>query len=192
MVVTFFFDFCINLWTFAQNSSSSWCVLNAHHVFLFVSRLNWSVEFLVLFSKDWQNLILPKYLIFFAFNNFKYSVVSLFDEIHKEKELKRLYEKLLKKNHFLKVFFVILPLNKIKGNFFFFISKIKFGQISESTNKTISGLQFFRKLFINNMKSYGKNWWKTLLLSLNFFLYSLYELRVVVVIKNLNFSSFSK
>ena len=89
--------------------------------------------------------------------------------------------------HLLKVFFVILPLRSKNGNFSFLIFKKKLGQISESTKDIRSGFQFLKKLFINRLESYGKNWWKTLLLSLYFFWNWENELKVTVVIKKLYF-----
>ena len=57
--------------------------------------------------------------------------------------------------HLLKVFFVNLAFNNIRGKFFFLIFKKKLGQISESTNETIFGLQFFKKFSTKILESYG-------------------------------------
>ena len=65
--------------------------------------------------------------------------------------------KLLTIFHLLKVFFVNLAFNNIRGKFFFLIFKKKLGQISESTNETIFGLQFFKKFSTKIFESYGRN-----------------------------------
>ena len=59
--------------------------------------------------------------------------------------------------HLRKLFFVIRAFSNIRGIFSSLIFKIKFGQISESTNEAISGFQFLKKLLTKNLKSYGKN-----------------------------------
>ena len=55
--------------------------------------------------------------------------------------------------HLLKLFFVIRAFNNIRGILRLFTFKIKFGQISESTNVAISGFQFLKKLLMRNTKS---------------------------------------
>ena len=70
-----------------------------------------------------------------------------------EKNPNSIFENFLKKNHLLKVLLVILAFKRMSGIFFFLIPKIKFGQISESTNEAMSGLHDLRKLFMNKFKS---------------------------------------
>ena len=73
--------------------------------------------------------------------------------MHKEKELNNFLAKFFIRNHLLNDLFVILAFNKTNGNFFFLIFSIKFGQISESTNETISGFQLFKKFLTSQFKS---------------------------------------
>ena len=58
--------------------------------------------------------------------------------------------------HLLKDFFVNLALIIAIGILFFFAFKIKFGQISESTKKILSGFHKFKKFFIKKLTSNGK------------------------------------
>ena len=89
----------------------------------------------------------------------------MFDEIETDREPINCDAKLFIIDHLSKLFFVILAFKRIKGRFSFFIFKKKLGQISESTKETRLGFQFERKLLINHLESYGKNWWKILLFS---------------------------
>ena len=72
--------------------------------------------------------------------------------------------------------------------FNFFAFKIKFGQISESTKKILSGFHKFKKIFIKKFtSSNGKNLCSTLLNFFNSIFAKFPELKVVVVIKNFKF-----
>ena len=62
----------------------------------------------------------------------------------------------LKKFSFFICFFVILALIKANGIFFFFILKIKFGQISESTKKIMLGFHDDKNFFTRKSTSKGK------------------------------------
>ena len=66
---------------------------------------------------------------------------------------------------------------------YFFAFKIKFGQISESTRKILSGFQRFKNFSIKKFTSNGKNLCSTLLNFFNPIFAKFPELNVVVVIK---------
>ena len=76
-------------------------------------------------------------------------------------------EKFFNFNHLLKLFFVILAFNNIKGILYFFILTNIIGQISDSKKIAISGFQYSKNLFVKKIWSIGKNWWVTFL-NLNF------------------------
>jgi hypothetical protein len=76
---------------------------------------------------------------------------------HRSKLAKTFFAKPGKIFHRLKVFFVILPLIKMRGIFFSFILNKKFGHISESTKQTTSGFHLFKNLSDKCSASKGKN-----------------------------------
>ena len=94
--------------------------------------------------------------------------------------------------HLKKVFLVILALRRTNGILLFLISKIKFGQISESTNIIKCGDQHSRNFFTRSNLSIGKNLCIMFFSLDNSFLINWAELRVTVVtIKSNSFFSFS-
>ena len=84
-------------------------------------------------------------------------MVSSFCAKHKSNLLIINLEKYLTDFHLLNDFFVNLAFNKISGIFFYLISKIIFGQNSDSMNIAKSGFQNLIKFFERKFVSIGKN-----------------------------------
>ena len=134
------------------------------------------------------NFIFPLNSIFFALNLLRNSFVSLFEQRHKSKVPNISSAVDWNLDHLLYDLVVILAFRSAIGILFFFAVSIKFGQISESTRKILSGFHKFKKLLIRKSTSKGKNLWCTLLCLPKILSAILLELSVVVVIKNSIFS----